>query len=105
MKEIAWTILPRSKGKTLAMVKLAEKTSAYIVVADVRRVVAIQRLCADLGIDIRFPLTFEEFASGRFSPPGIRSFIIDDVDDLLRYMARGVPVIAATATGGEVSNG
>jgi hypothetical protein len=95
--------LPRNKGKTTELVKLAAEKWLYIVSIDRRSVENTAKIARELGLDIPFPITFEEFMQGRFHPSGIRGFLIDDVDMLLEYQARGVPIHAVTITAGETA--
>jgi hypothetical protein len=53
----------------------------------------------DMGLDIKFPLSAEEFHHGDFYPPGCHGgFIFDNLDAMLRQWARGVTVKAVTWT-------
>lgn len=88
----------RNSGKTEALIRLAGEHFAYIVVADHRRATAVQRRAKEMEVDIPFPLAYEEFKRGEYFGRGIRAFVIDDVDDLVRSMAGNVPVLAISAT-------
>ncbi len=85
---------PRQTGKTTELIKVAEKHFAYIVCADYKRARHVQGLAIEMGMDIPFPITHAEFLHGRFSRGGIKAFIVDDVECMLRELARGVPVVA-----------
>lgn len=97
---------PRMAGKTTELVKLSAENNWYIVSADRPRAVnTFHGIAKELELSIPFPLTFEEFITGQFCAghpdrpgPGIKGFLIDDVDDLLRLFAKGTPIHAVTLT-------
>lgn len=86
----------RQSGRTTNLIKQAAEGWLYIVTLDCQR----RRFVADharkLGLDIPFPITFQDFLHGRFHRPGIRGFLIDDADTMLQHLAKGVPVVAVT---------
>lgn len=88
----------QNSGKTDALIEIAGKEFAYIVVADHRRATAVERRAQELNVKIPFPLTYDEFRRGEYFGRGVRAFVIDDVDDLVRSMAGNVPVLAISAT-------
>ena len=85
---------PRQSGKTDELIKLAAARKAYLVVFSCREAQRCQERAKSLGLSLYFPLTYEEFVKGDFYGKGLNGLLIDDVEDLLRYMARGVGVIA-----------
>lgn len=87
-----------NSGKTDALIEIAGKEFAYIVVAGLWRAEAVHRRAQEMGVSIPFPLTHGEFIRGEFLGRGIRAFVIDDVDDLVRKMAGEVSVLAISAT-------
>ena len=91
-------VLPRAKGKTSAAIRRAARDHLCIVAIDAREVRRVADVARAMGLDIPFPITFEEFLGGRFYSRGIRGFIVDNADYLIRYIARGVPVAMITAT-------
>ncbi len=86
----------RQYGKTTEMIRTAAETNSYIVCPHRQQVLYVQRLAEKLGVNIPFPITWDEFQRGQFSPMGVRGFVIDDLDQCIEYMARGVPVHAAS---------
>jgi hypothetical protein len=92
-------VAPRAGGKTTELIKMANKEWLYIVCIDRRAVENTANLARQLGIDIPFPITFEDLVYGRFHPPGIKGFLVDDVDVFLRQRSRGVPIHAIAVTG------
>jgi len=82
-------------GKTTRLIELADRYFSYVVVPDVRTVQAIARIAGEEGEKIPFPITYYEFSTGRFYGPGIKGgFVIDNIERLLWYMAKGVRIRA-----------
>ena len=85
----------RDAGKTTELIKLAAQDFLYIVCANNSRVEYVMDLAKKMELDIPFPITFQEFLNGRFGRgQHLSGFAIDDVDQLLREVARGTPVKA-----------
>ena len=82
----------RSSGKTGKLIELAEKHYCYIVVRDYPTAKRVAKRARREGRKIPFPLTYHEFIAGEFFGTGIRCFLIDDIEALLWYLARGVEV-------------
>lgn len=91
----------RKSGKTTKLIKLAEKEWYYIVCASLLRAAQVADLATQLGADMPYPITMDDYIRGRFVGNNIKGFLIDDVDDFMRCLARGVPVVAWTYTTGE----
>ena len=82
-------------GKTTRLIELADRYFSYVVVPDVRTVQAIARIAREEGKKIPFPITYHEFSTGRFYGLGIKGgFVIDNIECLLWYMAKGVRIRA-----------
>lgn len=92
------------EGKTTEAIKLAASSNAYLVVMNRNEAGRVFHEARDAGIDIHFPVTFDEFMEGRFSPRGCKAFVIDNADMLLERMGRGVPIVAATMNGPQSPN-
>ena len=88
----------RGSGKTEALIRLAAKESAYIVVADHKRAWIVERRAKEMDLAIPFPITFDEFVRKEWYGRLVSAFVIDDADDLVRWLAEYVPVLAITAT-------
>ncbi len=84
----------RGCGKTTHLVKHAAESGAYIVCASQEVASHLQKYAKNMGLDIRFPITMDEFTSGDFHPAGCKGFLIDNTLELLQGMAKGVPVLA-----------
>ena len=89
---------PRGAGKTTELIKLSAKNHLYIVCKDMKETGRIAGVARNMDLQIPFPITFQEFIDGRFCPKGIKGFYIDNVEDLLSALARGVPVEAFSVT-------
>jgi hypothetical protein len=89
-------IMPRGAGKTTKAIEIAAEGFLYMVVRDRREVQRVAAIARERGLDIPFPLTFDEFLGRQFHGRGIRGFVIDGADALLARLASGVPVAAVT---------
>jgi hypothetical protein len=69
-----------------------------MVVKDMDTVNQIETYARRHKLDIPQPLTVEEFVSGEFYGRGIKGFVIDDIEFLLKYLARGVDIKAISLT-------
>jgi len=49
-----------------------------------------------MELNIPLPITYEEFVRKRYNPGGIRALMIDNVDRLLEYIARGSHISVIT---------
>jgi len=92
----------RNFGKTGKLIELAEKHFCYLVVRDWRTACRIEEQIRKEGRKMPFPLTYNEFIEGKFYGKGINCFIIDDVETLLRYLARGRKVRGFSVDAGSV---
>jgi len=85
----------RGTGKTSKLIGLADEHFSYIVVPDTQTVQMVAKKAKEEGRKIPFPVTYHEFTSGKFYGLGIKGgFVVDSVECLLYYMARGVRVRA-----------
>ena len=91
-------------GKTLELIQISARGFLHIVCRDHKTAWSISQTAKQAELDIPFPLTFREFLSGSFCGRGIKGFVIDDADDLLRELARGVPVEAFSMRVGRVES-
>ena len=82
----------RGSGKTGKLIELAEKHNCYIVVRNKITTYRVAERARRERRKIPFPLTYDEFMQGQFFFKGIKCFVIDDVEALLWYLARGVEV-------------
>lgn len=94
MKVIA---LDRQQGKTTELVKLAAQENLYIVCANRNMVRHTAQMARDMGLDIPFPITWDEFAAHRYYGRGIKGFVIDNLDICIQQ-STAVPVRAVSLT-------
>lgn len=93
------TILkPRCTGKTTEAIKLAAETGSYIVCSTRQDAAHIVAMAKEMGLDIPWPLSADEFISGQFCGRNIKGFVIDNTDYILQALARGVPIRAVYMT-------
>ncbi len=89
---------PVSQGKTGEAIRLAAEGFLTIVCANRRRVQDVAAYAGRMGLDIPFPLTFKEFKKDQFCHKSIKGFVIDDADQLLMILCKGVSLDAITVT-------
>jgi hypothetical protein len=82
----------RGLGKTIETVKQAHRTGAYIIVKDRPRALECMRMAEELSLNIRFPVTFNEFLDSRMRGSHVRNIVIDDADDLFLSLFRGLHI-------------
>jgi hypothetical protein len=88
-------VRPRQAGKTTDAIKRAAERWLYIVVINKQEQRRVFEEAKRMGLDIPFPITFEEFTRGQFGR-GIRGFIIDNLDMCLLQAARAIPIEVVT---------
>ena len=95
MKKI---IRPRQTGKSSELIRIAEETNAYIIVATRGRAVYLADLAQKQGRHILFPVTLREYEQSRFRGSYIRHVLIDDADAILEQVFKEVTIDAITMT-------
>ena len=85
---------PRQAGKTTELIKLASQEGGYIVCHSHDEAYRISKTAEELGKQILFPITYDEYITGSFCGKNIKAFYIDNVEFLLSIIARGTPVNA-----------
>lgn len=95
MKKI---IRPRQTGKSSELIRIAEETNAYIIVANRARAVCLADLARQQGRNILFPVTLQEYERYRFRGSDVRHVLIDDADAVLAYVFKEVEIDAITMT-------
>ena len=93
----------RGSGKTTECIKFAAEHNAYIVCRSQGEAHRIMVAATAMGLRIPFPISYNEFTRGDFCRRNISGFVIDDVDELVRWLARDVDVIAMSLYG-DVTN-
>ena len=89
---------PRQGGKTTDLVKLAAQEFLYVVCPDRHQVRHVQRMAAEMGLDIPFPMTWGEFLRCDYHSKGVQGFVIDNLDLCIQSMSPVVPVRAVSLT-------
>lgn len=84
----------RRMGKTTEIIKIAAENNSYIICPTHNDCIQIANRAREMGLDIPFPLTIDEFRNERWNAHGIKSFCVDDADKIIQMMAKGVPVTA-----------
>lgn len=89
---------PRRAGKTTHIIHLAAEHDSYIVCISRSECERVAAQAESIGVNIRFPVTMEEFISWQQQAREAKSFIIDNIDAIISKMAKGTPVIAISAS-------
>lgn len=95
MKKI---IRPRQAGKSSELIRIAEETNAYIIVATRARAVYLAHMAQKQGRHILYPVTLREYEQSRFRGSYIRHVLIDDADAVLEQVFKEVTIDAITMT-------
>lgn len=85
----------RGTGRTTEMIRVAAESFAYIICPDYKQVAYVRDMAREMGVDIPFPLTWNQFVNGKYYGRGIRGFVIDNLDMCIQGMT-SVPVLAAS---------
>jgi hypothetical protein len=85
----------RCNGKTIEAIKISAEKGCYIICHSQKECTRIFHLAKEMGLDIPFPITFDEFKGGRYYAGGVKGFIVDNAEILLQSMSP-VPIRAIT---------
>lgn len=88
---------PRRHGKTIEAIKKAAETGSYIVCLNQKESHRIAETARSMGIDINFPITFDEFLKGQYCGRNIKGFVIDNADMFLQHLT-SAPINLITLT-------
>ncbi len=88
----------RGMGKTTELIRMSHESGCYIVCGTRDDVVRTFHQAQEMGLDIHFPLTYEEFLKRQYHTGSIKGLLIDDVDRLIQHIAV-VHVNAISVTG------
>jgi len=89
--------IPRGSGKTDMAIRIAHKNDSYIICRSMEECGRIAHVAESMGINIRYPISWGEFARGQFYRPSCESFVVDDCFDLmLEALFAGSPVTHMT---------
>jgi hypothetical protein len=92
---------PRQTGKTTELIEIASQEGGYIVCHNREEAYKILKTAEEIGKQIPFPITYDEYLNGSFCGKNIEAFYIDNVELLLSMIARGVPVNAISVNNEE----
>lgn len=87
----------RQTGKTTELIKMSAETGFYIVCHSRREAGRVFRVAIESDLVIPFPKTHREFLAHQYYSPGIKGFLIDNLD-LLVLSLTDVLVEAVTIT-------
>jgi hypothetical protein len=87
----------RRNGKTLEAIKKSAKTGSYLICRDQKECHRVAQVAREMGIDINFPISFDEFLKGLYSGRRIKGFVVDNADMLLQSLTH-VPIKLITLT-------
>ena len=87
----------KGSGKTEELVKLSHQHNYYMVVSSKDEANRVQNEAKRKGYNIPLPIAYYEFISGRYNGKGVEKLLIDNVDQLITYLAN-CPVEAITLT-------
>lgn len=94
----------RRSGKTQRMIERSARDWLYIVCIDRREVQRVFKLAREQGLDIPFPLTFDEFLRGSYCSRGVRGVLIDNIDVAVQRMSK-VPIVSVSLARPESEKG
>lgn len=88
----------RQSGRSTALIKKSAETGIYILVANRKRAEHLALLARDLGYDIPFPVTLQDYLRCRFTGSCMRrdGIFIDDVDDVVKELFDPIEIKAVT---------
>jgi hypothetical protein len=88
----------RGSGKTTALIKLSSKHQLYILVLNRERQKQLFQQAHDLGYQIPYPITLDDFLADKLRGSHIREILIDDVDDILKHIFATVKINTVSLT-------
>ena len=100
----------RGTGKSTELIRRSADTGKYIVVPTKRRANHLFKQAKDMGINIPYPVTWDEikremdgkeFYHRQYGTLSL-GILIDDVEDLLRYIFVGIPIEGITLMNNDV---
>ena len=88
----------RGSGKTTALIKLSSKHQIYILVLNRERQKQLFQQAHDLGYQIPYPITLDDYLGDKLRGSYIREILIDDVDEILKYIFASVKINTVSLT-------
>lgn len=90
----------RGSGKTTELIKKSAETGIYILVLNEKRRREVFEQAKKLGYYIPNPVTIDDYFRCKFQGSCIQrdGLYIDEVEDILRYVFKGIPIKGMTLT-------
>lgn len=85
-------------GKTTQMIKQAAKTGAYIICMNMKEAKRVADQAEDMGLQIRFPVTFQELLDNKMRGSFVRNILIDNCDSFLHAFLPGLDIEGVSFT-------
>jgi ABC-type Mn2+/Zn2+ transport system ATPase subunit len=79
---------PRGGGKTIALIRLCAEQGGYIVCQSHQAARRIQQMAQEMGLNIPFPITFEDLLEKRLNGRGCSPLHVDNADLLVSLICR-----------------
>ena len=77
----------RQSGKTTKLIIESAETGFYIVTQDHSSAYTLSEVAADMGLNIPFPLTYDEFINRLYYGAGVKGVLVDNADMLIQYIS------------------
>lgn len=74
----------KGSGKTRELIRLSSKHQIYILVLNRARQKDLYQQAHDLGFQIPYPITLDDFMRDKLIGSHIKEILIDDLDDVLK---------------------
>lgn len=87
----------RRAGKTTDIIKACKEYGGYIVCRNHEECYRVAKVAQEIGVNIPFPMSYDEFLNGLYYIPGTKCLHIDDIDMLLQQISK-VPIHTVSIT-------
>lgn len=88
----------RGEGKTEELIKLASENNYTMVCINTAECMRVARRANKLGLKIPATITVYEFIRDLYRVKDSKGIVIDNLEVVLSYLAKGLPVKAITLT-------
>lgn len=97
----------RKTSRTTRLIEMAAELEAnhetcYIVVAKHEEAYRVAKKAEEMGLNIGFPITYEEFMRGTLTGGFTKKILIDNADHFLQYLAGPTIEVAAIVVEAEL---
>ena len=93
---------PRRTGKTTTLIKLCHTEGGVIVCANKAEALRIYDDADKISCHVPMPITYGVFIRGEYHGRGFKNLFIDNLDDLVQYIAK-TNIHTATMTGATIT--